>query len=59
MRKCFRCDRPIDKCMGFVLARDFSAALKKDILWEKVREFCGVCVLKASIELEEGSFVVD
>ncbi len=45
--------------MGFVLARDFLAALQKHIPWKKVRELCGVCVEKANIELNEGFFTVD
>ncbi len=61
MRRCLNadCKRPIDKCMGFVLARDFLLALHGVISWKDVREFCWKCVEKASVELNEGSFMVD
>ncbi len=61
MRECLniKCKQPIDKCMGFVLARDFLAALHKDISWKDVRELCGKCVERASVELDKGLFIVD
>lgn len=44
MRKCIRCGRKIDKCNGFVLARDIVNHKKLP------RELCGKCVLITSFD---------
>ena len=43
-RKCLRCGCKIDKCMGFVLARDLIGDKKQP------RELCGKCVLIIDFE---------
>lgn len=46
MRACIRCGTEIDKCMGFVLARDWLSATDGVIPWSAVREHCGICANK-------------
>lgn len=53
-RACWFCARPIQACMGFVLARDYLAAeqaWKQGLETPRVRELCGFCVEKAALLL--------
>lgn len=51
MRKCQFCGRPISECSGFVNAGDFLKVLNGEITHiEDVREFCGWCDVKMSLE---------
>jgi hypothetical protein len=43
-RNCIKCGAQIDKCMGFVLARDFVSKRKIP------RELCGKCVLVTKLD---------
>ena len=51
LRTCIRCGDEIDKCMGFVLARDI---LKGLVEGEVPREYCGKCALVVELEELEG-----
>ena len=45
-RRCFKCGKKIEECMGFVLARDFLNKV------ENPRELCGKCALASEILIE-------
>lgn len=45
-RACLRCERPIERCNGFVLARDLVAYFEDRIKGPEIREYCGGCVDK-------------
>ena len=47
-RRCFKCGKKIEECMGFVLARDFLNEV------ENPRELCGKCALAHEILIESG-----
>ncbi len=45
MRECMICRDPITECFGFVLARDFLAAVRGELESKPPRELCGGCGL--------------
>ena len=49
-RNCMRCHMPIFECMGSVLARDLIAAMDGKIPYIMVREHCGKCAMKLSLD---------
>lgn len=54
-RTCMNCGKPILECMGFVMAGDFFLALQALQRGErlpKIRERCGKCVMKISLNEE-------
>jgi len=54
-RYCIVCGERIEKCMGFVLARDFIVFMegkRKDL-----REICGRDILKLTYQVSEGVLV--
>jgi hypothetical protein len=48
MRACANpaCRKSIHACFGFVIARDFLAAIAGKIPYASVRELCGLCVFR-------------
>jgi hypothetical protein len=46
-RKCFKCGKKLEECMGFVLARD---VLRKR---EHPRELCGKCALVYDVVIDD------
>lgn len=51
-RHCARCGRLIERCNGFVLARDLVAFMEGEIEATKVRELCGKCI--SAVEAVDG-----
>ena len=49
-RNCFCCGLKLDKCMGYVLARDMLKLLSGERIIP--RELCGLCALKLESVLE-------
>ena len=47
IRYCIRCNTEIERCNGFVLARDLVAFFEGETQSTNARELCGRCVLLA------------